>query len=74
MRLDALQLLCDHHKTTSAVSVNHLSLVKFFLQFNMDSQSPAFRQMLVAQIKKVCNDESASVDNRGRFRTDAGKS
>lgn len=53
MRLDALQLLCEHHKTTAAVPVNHLDLVQFFLQFNMDCQSPGFRQVLVAQLRKV---------------------
>ena len=55
MRLDALQLLCEHHKTTAAVSVAHLRLVQFFLQFNMDCQSPGFRQVLAAQLKKVGN-------------------
>ena len=61
MRLDALQLLCAHHKTTAAVPVNHLRLVQFFLELNMDCQSSGFRQVLAAQMKKVCNTSAQSI-------------
>jgi len=54
VRLDALQLLCEHHKTTAALCASHLRLVQFFIRFNMDCQSSGFRQVLVAQLRKVC--------------------
>ena len=60
MRLDAVQLLCEHHKTTAAVRASHLRLVGLFIQFNMDCQSSGFRQVLVAQLRKVCGIYDAS--------------
>lgn len=51
--LDALGLLCENHKSTEVIPFMDLELVKLFLSYRMCSQSPSFRQQLVASLKKV---------------------
>lgn len=51
--MDMLALLCENVKLAEVVSECDLELVTFFLQNNMYSQSPSFRQHLVALCKKV---------------------
>ena len=52
-RLDAYGMLCEDPRTTEVVTQEDLSLVELFLQFNINNQSPAFRQHVVALTKKV---------------------
>ena len=52
-RLDAYGMLCEDPRTTEVVTQVDLSLVELFLQFNINNQSPAFRQHVVALTKKV---------------------
>ncbi|XP_048585812.1 thyroid adenoma-associated protein homolog isoform X2 [Nematostella vectensis] len=52
-RLDALGLLCDSPRTTESVSVTDMRLLKTFLQLNINSQSPSFRQQSAALLKKL---------------------
>ena len=51
--LDALGLLCENHKTTEGVRSLDLQLIRLFLTYHLSSQSPSFRQQLVAYLKKV---------------------
>ncbi|XP_062911751.1 tRNA (32-2'-O)-methyltransferase regulator THADA-like isoform X2 [Mobula hypostoma] len=53
VRLDALGLICETNRTTEAVSQQEMDLVKFFLPYNMNSQSPAMRQKIVWVMKKL---------------------
>ncbi|XP_013405137.1 thyroid adenoma-associated protein homolog [Lingula anatina] len=52
VRLDALGLLCENPKTTETINSTDFELVKFFLPLNMNSQSPAFRQTMLAFLKR----------------------
>jgi len=52
-RLDALALLCDNQRTTQPLVALETSLVRSFLPHNLNNQNPAFRQQLVALVKKV---------------------
>lgn len=53
VRLDAFGLLCDNMKSTEIIGDDELELVKRFLNFNSDSLSPSFRQIVIAHLKKV---------------------
>ncbi|XP_069787225.1 thyroid adenoma-associated protein isoform X3 [Narcine bancroftii] len=53
VRLDALGLLCETNRTTEPVSEQEMDLVKFFLAYNLNSQSPAMRQKIVWVLRKL---------------------
>lgn len=53
VRLDAFGLLCDNLKSTEVIAHVEFKLVKRFLEFNSDSMSPSFRQIVIAHLKKV---------------------
>ena len=55
VRLDAFGLLCDNLKSTEVIADVEFKLVKRFLEFNSDSMSPSFRQIVIAHLKKVSN-------------------
>lgn len=55
VRLDAFGLLCDNLKSTEVIADDEFKFVKRFLEFNSDSLSPSFRQIVVAHLKKVFN-------------------
>jgi len=40
IRVDALGLLCESEKTTSAPTAEELQMILSFMEFNMKSQSP----------------------------------
>lgn len=70
VRLDAFGLLCDNLKSTEVITRNELELVKGFLNFNSDSLSPSFRQIVIAHLKKVkmfYNNNKNSQHNRRRL-------
>ncbi|KAJ8044707.1 Thyroid adenoma-associated protein-like [Holothuria leucospilota] len=51
--LSALGLLCESNKTSEALTVHELALLRQSLPLHMANQSAAFRQQLVALIKKL---------------------
>ncbi|XP_072436771.1 thyroid adenoma-associated protein isoform X3 [Chiloscyllium punctatum] len=51
--LDALGLICETHCSTEALSQQEIALIKYFLPYNMNSQSPAMRQQIVWLMKKL---------------------
>ncbi|VDH97201.1 Hypothetical predicted protein [Mytilus galloprovincialis] len=53
VRLDAFAFICESNKTTAVVSDWEVQLIKTFLPWNLNSQSPGFRQLLVSQLKKL---------------------
>ncbi|CAL1537329.1 unnamed protein product, partial [Lymnaea stagnalis] len=52
IRLDAFALLCENHKTTEAITLFELDMLKYFIPFNLNNQAPAFRQSFVSLLKK----------------------
>ncbi|XP_035827600.1 thyroid adenoma-associated protein homolog isoform X2 [Aplysia californica] len=52
IRLDAFALVIENHKTTEAITSFEFEMIKFFLPTNLNNQSPAFRQAVVALMKK----------------------
>ncbi|XP_048457292.1 thyroid adenoma-associated protein [Rhincodon typus] len=52
VRLDALGLLCETRCSTETLSQQEIALIKYFLPYNMNSQSPAMRQQIVWLMKK----------------------
>ncbi|KAG8584256.1 hypothetical protein GDO81_008754 [Engystomops pustulosus] len=53
IRIDALGLLCESHWSTEVVSPEEMDLVKFFLKYNLNCQSPSIRQQLCYLLKKL---------------------
>ncbi|XP_018411906.1 PREDICTED: thyroid adenoma-associated protein [Nanorana parkeri] len=53
IRMDALGLLCESHWSTEVVSVDEMNLVRFFLKYNLNCQSPSVRQQMCYLIKKL---------------------
>ncbi|XP_077341799.1 tRNA (32-2'-O)-methyltransferase regulator THADA isoform X1 [Lithobates pipiens] len=53
IRMDALGLLCESHWSTEVVSVDEMNLVRFFLRYNLNCQSPSVRQQMCYLIKKL---------------------
>ena len=53
IRVDALGLLCESKKTTNAPTTEELQMILSFMEFNMNSQSPLFRQQVLTLFKKV---------------------
>lgn len=53
IRLDTLSLICNSAKTTDAVCHEDVVLLKYFLNYNMASESPSFRQQTVTNLKKI---------------------
>lgn len=53
VRLSAFALLCDNFKTTEPIDSNTFELIKCGLPFNINCQSPPFRQQLISYMKKV---------------------
>jgi hypothetical protein len=52
VRIDALSLICQSHKTTEIVSPVDFELLEMFLPLNMNSQSSAFRAIMLSTMKK----------------------
>ncbi|TRY88732.1 hypothetical protein DNTS_029669, partial [Danionella cerebrum] len=53
VRMDALGLLCESHRSTEMLSREEMELVHHFLPFNLNSQSPGVRQQTVGLLKKL---------------------
>ncbi|KAM3931868.1 tRNA (32-2'-O)-methyltransferase regulator THADA [Leptodactylus fuscus] len=53
IRIDALGLLCESHWSTEVISPDEMDLIKFFLKYNLNCQSPSIRQQLCYLLKKL---------------------
>ncbi|XP_071433610.1 tRNA (32-2'-O)-methyltransferase regulator THADA [Pithys albifrons albifrons] len=51
--IDALGLLCETHRTTEIVSMEEMQLIRFFMMYNLNSQSPSVRQQIVSLLRKL---------------------
>lgn len=53
VRMDALGLVCESHRSTEALTSEEMDLLRHFLPPNLNSQSPGVRQQTVSLLKKV---------------------
>ncbi|XP_069090089.1 tRNA (32-2'-O)-methyltransferase regulator THADA isoform X1 [Pleurodeles waltl] len=53
VRIDALGLLCESHRSTEVVSMEEMELVLFFIMYNLNSQAPSVRQQICCLMKKL---------------------
>ncbi|XP_034753231.1 thyroid adenoma-associated protein isoform X2 [Etheostoma cragini] len=53
VRMDALGLVCESHRSTEALSSQEMDLIRHFLLPNLNSQSPGVRQQTVSLMKKL---------------------
>lgn len=60
--MDALGLVCESHRSTETLSRQEIELIRHFLPFNLNSQSPGARQQSVSLLKKVGSDDGLSFD------------
>jgi len=60
--MDALGLLCESHRSTEKLSRQEMELIRHFLPFNLNSQSPGVRQQTISLLKKVETNIRSSFD------------
>ncbi|XP_076016993.1 thyroid adenoma-associated protein [Genypterus blacodes] len=53
VRMDALGLVCESHRSTEVLTSQEMDLIHHFLLFNLNSQSPGVRQQTVSSLKKL---------------------
>ncbi|XP_061601680.1 thyroid adenoma-associated protein isoform X2 [Cololabis saira] len=53
VRMDALGLVCETHRSTEVVTPQETDLIRHFLPPNLNSQSPGVRQQTVSLLKKM---------------------
>ncbi|XP_069001377.1 thyroid adenoma-associated protein [Embiotoca jacksoni] len=53
VRMDALGLVCESHRSTEILSSQEIDLIRHFLPPNLNSQSPGIRQQTVSLMKKL---------------------
>lgn len=53
VRMDALGLVCESHRSTEVLTSEEMDLLRHFLPPNLNSQSPGVRQQTVSLLKKV---------------------
>jgi hypothetical protein len=53
IRMSALSLLAESHRSTETFSAYELQLIKTFLEYNVNSEVPSSRQQTLALLKKV---------------------
>ncbi|XP_056291229.1 thyroid adenoma-associated protein isoform X3 [Pseudoliparis swirei] len=53
VRMDALGLVCESHRSTEAVTSQEMDLIRHFLPPNLNSQAPGVRQQTVSLLKKL---------------------
>lgn len=54
IRIAALSLLAESHRSTETFSVSELQLIRRFLEYNVNSEIPSSRQQTLSLLKKVC--------------------
>ncbi|OZJ04117.1 hypothetical protein BZG36_02864 [Bifiguratus adelaidae] len=52
LRIDALGLVCESHKSTAEITTEQLDFVKSFLILNMNCTSPEFRQKFYSSMQR----------------------
>uniref|UniRef100_A0A3P8S9T9 tRNA (32-2'-O)-methyltransferase regulator THADA n=1 Tax=Amphiprion percula TaxID=161767 RepID=A0A3P8S9T9_AMPPE len=52
VRMDALGLVCESHRSTEVLTSKEMNLIRHFLLPNLNSQSPGIRQQTVSLMKK----------------------
>uniref|UniRef100_A0AAV2JLB0 tRNA (32-2'-O)-methyltransferase regulator THADA n=1 Tax=Knipowitschia caucasica TaxID=637954 RepID=A0AAV2JLB0_KNICA len=53
VRMDALGLVCESHRSTETLTSQEVELIHYFLPPNLNSQSPGVRQQTVSLFKKL---------------------
>ncbi|KAF7653645.1 hypothetical protein LDENG_00080460 [Lucifuga dentata] len=53
VRMDALGLICESHRSTEILTSQEMDLIHHFLLSNLNSQSPGVRQQTVSLLKKL---------------------
>ncbi|KAF7710664.1 hypothetical protein HF521_009536 [Silurus meridionalis] len=53
VRVDALGLVCESHRSTETLSTQEMELLRHFLPSNLNSQSPGVRQQMVSLWKRM---------------------
>ncbi|KAK7901513.1 hypothetical protein WMY93_018282 [Mugilogobius chulae] len=53
VRMDALGLVCESHRSTETLTSQEIELIQFFLPPNLNSQTPGVRQQTVSLFKKL---------------------
>ncbi|XP_068423389.1 thyroid adenoma-associated protein [Clinocottus analis] len=53
VRMDALGLVCESHRSTEAVTTQEMDLIRHFLLPNLNSQAPGVRQQTVSLLRKL---------------------
>lgn len=53
VRMDALGLVCESHRSTEVLTSREMDLLRHFLLPNLNSQSPGVRQQTVSLLKKL---------------------
>ncbi|XP_077438337.1 thyroid adenoma-associated protein [Vanacampus margaritifer] len=53
VRMDALGLVCESHRSTEVLTSQEMDLIHHFLLPNLNSQSPSVRQQVVSLFKKM---------------------
>uniref|UniRef100_A0A670XXT4 tRNA (32-2'-O)-methyltransferase regulator THADA n=1 Tax=Pseudonaja textilis TaxID=8673 RepID=A0A670XXT4_PSETE len=53
VRIDALGLLCESHRSTEVISIEEMQLIQFFISYNLNNQSAAVRQQICSLLKKL---------------------
>ncbi|XP_015229151.1 PREDICTED: thyroid adenoma-associated protein isoform X1 [Cyprinodon variegatus] len=53
VRMDALGLVCESHRSTEVLTSQEMELIRYFLPSNLNSQSPGVRQQTISLLKKL---------------------
>ncbi|XP_062319840.1 thyroid adenoma-associated protein isoform X2 [Osmerus eperlanus] len=53
VRMDALGLVCESHRSTEVLTSQEMELIRHFLSSSLNSQSPGVRQQTVSLLKKL---------------------
>ncbi|XP_014913282.1 thyroid adenoma-associated protein [Poecilia latipinna] len=53
VRMDALGLVCESHRSTEVLTSQEMDLIRHFLPPNLNSQSPGVRQQTLSLMKKL---------------------
>ncbi|XP_040594648.1 thyroid adenoma-associated protein [Mesocricetus auratus] len=62
VRIDTLGLLCESNRSTEVVSTEEMQWVRFFITYNLNSQSPGVRQQICSLLKKLfCRIQESSL-------------
>lgn len=69
VKMDALGLVCESHRSTELLTSQEMGLIRHFLPPNLNSQSPGVRQQTVSLLKKVRSQANDGVGLPGCLST-----